>query len=74
MTPVMPGPHGRRPGSPVRKGGEVHWHVGIEGPPLAVVLDNGSVLYPSEDSEGNGPGCFWVLGPHSVERLDEGRR
>ncbi len=24
MTPVMPGPHGRRPGSPVRKGGVVH--------------------------------------------------
>ena len=26
MTRVMPGPHGRRPGSPVRKGGVVHEH------------------------------------------------
>lgn len=29
------------------------------GPPMAVVLDDGTVLFPSRDPEGNGPGCLF---------------
>jgi hypothetical protein len=28
-------------------------------PPLVLVLDNGTMLYPSRDWEGNGPGCLF---------------
>jgi hypothetical protein len=32
---------------------------GWEHPALALILDNGTVLYPSRDDEGNGPGAFF---------------
>lgn len=33
--------------------------------PMALVLANGSVLYPSQDEEGNGPGAFWIINVHT---------
>ena len=27
--------------------------------PTAIVLESGVILYPSQDSEGNGPGCMF---------------
>jgi hypothetical protein len=29
--------------------------------PLVLVLDSGTALYPSQDDEGNGPGCLFGL-------------
>jgi hypothetical protein len=26
-----------------------------------LVLDGGSIIYPSQDEEGNGPGCFFAM-------------
>ncbi len=28
-------------------------------PPIAIKLDNGTILYPSQDGEGNGPGVIF---------------
>lgn len=42
------------------------WH---EDPPLALVLENGTLLFPSRDVEGNGPGVFVMHG--DLKRLDE---
>ena len=37
--------------------GEVEgWEFGHHGPPMVLVLDDGTILYPSRDTEGNGPG------------------
>lgn len=34
-----------------------------DGPPcIALELDNGSILYPSRDEEGNGPGAMFGTG------------
>jgi len=35
------------------------WDVTHEGPPYVIELDNGTIIFPSRDSEGNGPGCFF---------------
>ena len=28
---------------------------------VCLVLDDGSIIYPSQDEEGNGPGCFFAM-------------
>ena len=28
---------------------------------ICLVLDDGSIIYPSQDEEGNGPGCFFAM-------------
>lgn len=33
------------------------------GATMALVLDDGSVIYPSMDPEGNGPGCLFGYDP-----------
>lgn len=33
------------------------------GPPVALVLDDGTRLYPSRDDEGNGPGALFGVTP-----------
>lgn len=35
------------------------WSIGSRSAPVAVELDDGSVLYASEDDEGNGPGALF---------------
>jgi len=35
------------------------WTTGRHGPPIAIVLDDGTKLYPSRDEEGNGPGAVF---------------
>ena len=35
------------------------WDMKSHRPPLALVLSDESVLYPSCDEEGNGPGCVF---------------
>lgn len=35
-----------------------HWHSSRN--PLALVLDNGDILYPSQDPEGSGAGCMFA--------------
>lgn len=40
---------------------DAYWHG--EQPPVALVLDNGIILYPSRDEEGNGPGTIFGDGP-----------
>ena len=29
---------------------------------VCLVLDDGSIIYPSQDEEGNGLGCFFAMG------------
>lgn len=29
--------------------------------PICLLLDDGSVIYPSQDEEGNGPGCLFAM-------------
>lgn len=36
---------------------------GWERPALALVLDDGTVIYPSQDDEGNGPGTLFGTTP-----------
>ncbi len=36
-----------------------YWHEDLNGPPAVIVLDDGTKLYPSQDPEGNGPGCLF---------------
>lgn len=41
-----------------------YWGVSFSGrAPVAVVFDDGTVLYASTDSEGNGPGALFGYGP-----------
>jgi hypothetical protein len=35
---------------------EFYWFTGCP----VLELDDGATLYPVQDEEGNGPGCFWV--------------
>jgi len=35
------------------------WSIGRYDDPLVIELDNGAVLYPSQDDEGNGPGVMF---------------
>lgn len=35
------------------------WDIRSHKPPIAFVLSDQSVLYPSRDEEGNGPGCMF---------------
>ena len=35
------------------------WEMTMHGAPAVLVLDNGSRLYASQDSEGNGPGAIF---------------
>lgn len=37
-----------------------------QGHPLAIVLDDGTMLFPSRDEEGNGPGVFFGLNPNGT--------
>ena len=45
------------------------WHQTVGGGPRVIVLENGTVLFPSCDPEGNGPGALIAAGNHSVEDL-----
>jgi hypothetical protein len=36
------------------------WEAGRRGVPMALVLDNGVVIFPSRDMEGNGPGALFA--------------
>lgn len=38
------------------------WYETIHGVPTALVLDDGTVLYPSQDPEGNGGGALFGVG------------
>lgn len=31
-----------------------------QNPPVVIVLDNGAKIYPSQDTEGNGPGVLFI--------------
>lgn len=35
------------------------WTFSMDGAPLVIELDTGVVLFPSQDPEGNGPGCVF---------------
>jgi len=35
------------------------WSLNMNKAPIALVLSDQSVLYPSRDEEGNGPGCMF---------------
>ena len=35
------------------------WALTIHGAPTVLVLENGTILYPSRDPEGNGAGCLY---------------
>jgi hypothetical protein len=35
------------------------WYGGMEGPAVVLVLENGMLIYPSRDDEGNGPGVLF---------------
>ena len=35
------------------------WNLKSDRPPIAFELSDNSVLYPSRDEEGNGPGCMF---------------
>ena len=37
----------------------VGWHETMNGKPVVLVLGNGTKLYASQDSEGNGPGAMF---------------
>ena len=39
------------------------WGIGRHGPPPVIVLDDGTLLYPSRDPEGNGPGALFGASP-----------
>ena len=45
------------------------WHQTVGGGPRVIVLENGAVLFPSCDPEGNGPGAFIAAGDCGVEEL-----
>lgn len=39
------------------------WEVGFHGRPVALVLENGTVIYPSSDVEGNDGGALFATLP-----------
>ena len=40
------------------------WDMGLGEAALAIVLDDGSVIYASQDGEGNGPGVLFAHDVH----------
>lgn len=50
-----------RPLSDEEMAGEGWYPSRVHGRPMALVLENGVVLYAAADPEGNGPGCLFGL-------------
>ncbi len=47
--------------------GAENWTSGRHRPPVVLVLDDGTKVYPSRDEEGNGPGCLFEFDPRRPE-------
>jgi hypothetical protein len=55
-----------RPAEAKREGWDLRW---AHGAPPVLVLDDGQVIYPSQDDEGNGPGALFGAYRGSMFRI-----